>query len=64
MRANIPTAGAVSNLHVKIIQLKKLTARLNLLIAVLCCEMLIIQFLFSLAEEGNMTVSHHTSSTC
>ena len=32
--------------------------------SVLCCEMLIIQFLFSAAEEVNVTVWHHASSSC
>lgn len=32
--------------------------------SVLCCEMLIIQFLFCAAEEVNVTVWHHTSSSC
>lgn len=32
--------------------------------SVLCCEMLITQFLFSAAGQSNLTVSRHTSSTC
>lgn len=59
MRANVPTADCsyISSQHV--VRKKKkntLSETESADCSVLCCEMLIIQFLFCAAEEVNVTV--------